>query len=148
MREDEERDEIKEIEDNLIKLARQSLKSGDLKSVHQYIMDILRSEYKDTCVDIWSMKYYLLLASPEYLSQLEQLVQEYLTLRDEKLFGHNQTRVSYFNPKQLNNIDDLYTNWQELTGHQGESSKDLFIAFIENSINKEKENINGTLLSQ
>lgn len=143
MKEDEDRDEIKEIEDNLIKLARQSLKSGDLKSVHQYIMDILESEYKDSCIDIWSMKYYLLLASPEHLTQLEQLVQEYLALRDEKLFGHNQTRVSYFNPKQLNNIDDLYTSWQEITGHQGEASKDLFINFIKDSVNKEKEYING-----
>ena len=143
MKEDEDRDEIKEIEDNLIKLARQTLKSGDLKSVHQYIMDILESEYKDSCIDIWSMKYYLLLASPEHLTQLEQLVQEYLALRDEKLFGHNQIRVYYFNSKQLNNIDDLYTSWQEITGHQGEASKDLFINFIENSINKEKENING-----
>lgn len=143
MREDEDRDEIKEIEDNLIKLARQSLAAGDLKSVHQYIMDILRSEYKDACVDIWGMKYYLLLASPEHMTRLEELVQKYLALRDEKFFGHNQTRVSYFNCKQLNNIDDLYTDWQEITGHQGEASKDLFIAFIKNSVNKEKENING-----
>lgn len=146
MREDEDRDELKEIEDNLIKLARQSLAADDLKSVHQYIMDILRSEYKDTCIDIWGMKYYLLLASPEHITRLEELVQEYLSLRDEKLFGHNQTRVSYFNSKQLNNIDDLYTNWQEITGHQGEASKDLFIAFIKDSINKEKENINGQVL--
>lgn len=136
MQEDIERDSVKEMEDNLIKLTRQALESGNLKLAHQHIMDILTSEYSQNCVDRWGMNYYLLLATPEQMTVVEKLTQEYLDKVKMKFWEHiPESRVSYFTTKQLNLIDEIFENWARLTGHNGENSKDLFLDFMKDKIN-------------
>ena len=141
MREEEvEKDEMKEIEDNLVKLTRQALDSGNLKIAHQHIMDILTSEYSQPCVDRWGMNYYLLLSTPEQMTAVEKLTKEYLDKIQQKYWEHTViSRVSYFSERQLNLIDEAFERWQECTNHYGENAKDLFVDFIKSKVSLMEE---------
>ena len=139
--EEEEIDKTKEIEDALISLIKQALKNNRLDIAHEHIMDILRSEYDSKCTDLWSMKYYLYLATPKMYTELEKLTQEYLDKINERYYFNSEPKqqVSYFSDRQLGIIDEAFDDWKKYTNHEGVNAKRLFVDWVKSNVNRLEE---------
>ena len=78
-----EREEmLKQGELNFINMGWESLKNGDLESTQEAIMSVLESYNTGTSktTDLWAIKYYVALSTPEDLTELEKLAKAYRSM--------------------------------------------------------------------
>lgn len=133
-------DDTKEIEQNLVDLARAALAKNNLDEAHEFIMYILDGEYntnKRKCTELWALKYYAQITTPQSQSEVEKLVIEYLRQSKEKWrIVNDEKPVSAFSPYQLGIIDEIFDEWKEATGHKGRNTTKLFIGWLKGLINQ------------
>ena len=141
-----EREEmLKQGELNFINMGWESLKNGDLESTQEAIMSVLESYNTGTSktTDLWAIKYYVALSTPENLTELEKLAKAYLDKANERIGVRKQEKVSYFSKYELGIIDELFDNWKKLTNHDGQNASKVFIGWLKSNYNSLEERLNG-----
>lgn len=136
---------LKQGELNFINMGWESLKNGDLESTQEAIMSVLESYNTGTSktTDLWAIKYYVALSTPENLTELEKLAKAYLDKANERIGVRKQEKVSYFSKYELGIIDELFDNWKKLTNHDGQNASKVFIGWLKSNYNSLEERLNG-----
>lgn len=132
---------LKQGELNFINMGWESLKKGDLESTQEAIMSVLESYNTGTSktTDLWAIKYYVALSTPENLTELEKLAKAYLDKANERIGVRKQEKVSYFSKYELGIIDELFDNWKKLTNHDGQNASKVFIGWLKSNLNNLEE---------
>lgn len=141
-----EREEmLKQGELNFINMGWESLKNGDLESTQEAIMSVLESYNTGTSktTDLWAIKYYVALSTPENLTELEKLAKAYLEKANERIGVRKHEKVSYFSKYELGILDELFDNWKKLTNHDGQNASKMFIGWLKSNYNSLEERLNG-----
>jgi len=134
---DEEREAlIKQGELTKIKYGWKALKKKKFDVTQKVIMELLDS-YNTSPIkatDLWAIKYYCQIASPNSPTELEELAKEYLRQRNETYQIRNKEIVSHFNKYQLGILDESFEDWKRITGHNGDSAQKMFLGWLKGNL--------------
>lgn len=136
---------LKQGELNFINMGWESLKNGDLESTQEAIMSVLESYNTGTSktTDLWAIKYYVTLSTPENLTELEKLAKAYLKKANERIGVRKKEKTSYFSKYELGILDEIFDNWKKITNHTGNNASKLFIGWLKSNYNSLEERLNG-----
>lgn len=134
---DEEREAlIKQGELTKIEYGWKALKKKKFDVTQKVIMELLDS-YNTSPIkatDLWAIKYYCQIASPNSPTELEELAKEYLRQRNETYQIRNKEIVSHFSKYQLGILDESFEDWKRITGHNGDNAQKMFLGWLKGSL--------------
>ena len=108
-------------------------------------MSVLESYNTGTSktTDLWAIKYYVALSTPENLTELEKLAKAYLKKANERIGVRKKEKTSYFSKYELGILDEIFDNWKKITNHTGNNASKLFIGWLKSNYNSLEERLNG-----